>query len=247
MSPKFTKKPAKKNHKSQSKKTPKAASVQETAPVETPLEEVQEVEPEVPEVVQETAPVKKTTTKKSAKKAATEEVQETEPVKKTTPKKSAAPKKVAAPKKESVPKKEAAPKKAAAKKVSPKTQKGGDVEVDVEAAEKEKTIRSFKVQLPGNEDYTGRFTGWTPYQAANKALSRYFRSTTEPQPVVTFSIRESTRGSHHKIYTYEGMRVKLEKPVKYTIGGEGGEEIVKRHKNQLKKVKKADLTTNEEL
>jgi len=110
---------------------------------------------------------------------------------------------------------------------------------------KEKTIRSFKVQLPGKEEYTGRFTGWTPYQAANKALSRYFRSTEDPKPVVTFSIRESTRGSNHKVYTYEGHRVKLETPVSYTIGE--GNTIVKHHKNQLKKVKKADLAKKENL
>ncbi|ADO67271.1 hypothetical protein crov238 [Cafeteria roenbergensis virus] len=229
MSPKFTKKPAKKNHKSQSKKAlvQKDTPAQETAPVETPLEQP----------VQETAPVKKTTSKKVAKKptkkeateVAPEEVQETAPVKKTTSKKAA--------------KKEAAPKKVVSKKADSKTQKGGDEKV----VEKEKTIRSFKVQLPGNEDYTGRFTGWTPYQAANKALSRYFRSNDEPQPVVTFSIRESTRGSHHKVYTYEGLRVKLDKPVKYTIGGEDGTPIVKHYKNQLKKIKKAELSTNEEL
>ena len=145
----------------------------------------------------------------------------------------------------------AAPK--AAPKVAKATQKAGGKKaapakkvVQKAAGEKkEKTIRSFKVQLPGTEEYTGRFTGWTPYQAANKALSRYFRSSEDPKPVVTFSIRESTRGSNHKVYTYEGHRVKLETPVSYTIGE--GNTIVKHHKNQLKKVKKADLAKKENL
>lgn len=166
-----------------------------------------------------TTKVAKTTAPKVTKSAATKASKATQKAggKKATPAKKAAPTKKAAP----------------AKKVVQKAEK------------KEKTIRSFKVQLPGKEEYTGRFTGWTPYQAANKALSRYFRSTEDPKPVVTFSIRESTRGSNHKVYTYEGHRVKLETPVSYTIGE--GNTIVKHHKNQLKKVKKADLANKETL
>ena len=132
-----------------------------------------------------TTKVAKTTAPKVTKSAATKASKATQKAggKKATPAKKAAPTKKAAPAKKVV-------QKAAGEK-------------------KEKTIRSFKVQLPGKEEYTGRFTGWTPYQAANKALSRYFRSTEDPKPVVTFSIRESTRGSNHKVYTYEGHRVKL--------------------------------------
>lgn len=110
---------------------------------------------------------------------------------------------------------------------------------------KTKSVRSFKVNLPGTEEYSGRFTGSTPYQAANKALSKYFRTVEHPKPVITFSIKESTRGSKHNVYTYEGHRIKLETPVSYTIGE--GNTIVKHHKNQLKKIKKADLVNQESL
>jgi len=103
----------------------------------------------------------------------------------------------------------------------------------------ERRIRSFKVKLPGNEEFEGRFTGLTPYQAANKALSKYFRETKEPQVEITFSICESTRKSRKATYTYVGRRQKLESPVTYTI--QDGREIVKNFKNSLKKVKKSEI------
>lgn len=134
--------------------------------------------------------------------------------------------------------------KADKKPVAKKMAKTATPKVTQEAgAKKTKTVRSFKVQLPGTEEYTGRYTGSTPYQAANKALSKYFRTVEKPESVVTFSIRESTRGSKHGVYTYEGHRIKLETPVTYTIGD--GNTIVKNHKNQLKKVKKADMPKQE--
>ena len=145
--------------------------------------------------------------------------------------------KKAAPAKKPVTKK-ATPAKKAPAKTAAKTTKAA-IPAQEGGATKTKVTRSFKVQLPGSEEYSGRFTGSTPYQAANKALSKYFRVTEKPKSVVTFSIRESTRGSKHNVYTYEGHRVKLETPVTYTIGE--GNTITKHHKNQLKKVKKADL------
>jgi len=105
----------------------------------------------------------------------------------------------------------------------------------------EKHIRSFKVKLPGSESFEGRFTGLTPYQAANKALSKYFREGERTDNDVTFSICESTRKSKKSVYTYVGKRHQLEVPVKYTI--QDGREIVKNFKNTLKKVKKSENQT----
>ena len=102
-----------------------------------------------------------------------------------------------------------------------------------------KQIRSFKVQLPGAENYEGRFTGLTPYQAANKALSKYYRENKQPKKQIVFSIRESTRGSKRSTYTYNGRREKLKVPVEYAI--KDGRTIVKNFKNRLVKVKKGDL------
>ena len=104
----------------------------------------------------------------------------------------------------------------------------------------EKQVRSFKVQLPGAENYEGRFTGLTPYQAANKALSKYYRENKEPTKEIKFSIRESTRGSKRAVYTYNGRRDKLTVPVEYAI--KEGRTIIKNFKNHLVKVKKHDLT-----
>ena len=101
--------------------------------------------------------------------------------------------------------------------------------------------RSFKVKLPGNNEFIGRFTGLTPYQAANKALSKYFRGLeTEDNSQVNFSIRESTRGSKRHEYIYKGSRLKLDIPITYTIKSVLGDEriITKQYKNQLVKVKK---------
>lgn len=104
----------------------------------------------------------------------------------------------------------------------------------------EKHVRSFKVRLPGSENFEGRFTGLTPYQAANKALSKYFRAGDKTHGEVTFSICESTRKSKKSVYTYVGQRHRLADPVKYKI--QDGREIVKNFKNSLKKVKKTDTS-----
>ena len=98
--------------------------------------------------------------------------------------------------------------------------------------------------LPGSDKFEGRYTGLTPYQAANKALSKYYRENTENVSEITFSIRESTRGSKRTVYTYNGRREKLATPVEYTIKGKDGERtVVKEYKNRLTKVKKADVET----
>ena len=110
-----------------------------------------------------------------------------------------------------------------------------------------KSVRSFKVMLPGTDEFVGRFTGLTPYQAANKALSKYYRETSKPKKEIQFSIKESTRGSKRGTYTYNGARQKLSEPVKYTISSKDGEdrEIVKKFKNRLTKVKKSELAASE--
>jgi len=144
--------------------------------------------------------------------------------------------------------KKVAGKKAAAPKVekaakAPKVKKEVVADAEGEAEDDAKGIRSFKVQLPGSEDYSGRFTGLTPYQAANKALSKYFRENKQAKTEITFSIRESTRGSKRSTYTYNGKREKLVVPVKYSIKSSDGvaREITKEYKNKLIKVKKGDV------
>lgn len=105
-----------------------------------------------------------------------------------------------------------------------------------------KKTRSFKVKLPESEVYEGRFTGLTPYQAANKALSKYYRDHKSSGNEIVFSIRESTRGSKRLVYHYTGHRTKLEVPVEYVIkSGSENKVITKNFKNRLTKIKKAEL------
>ena len=134
-------------------------------------------------------------------------------------------------------------KKVATKKVTEAEALATEVAILATDAEEttDRRVRSFKVRLPGNEDFEGRFTGLTPYQAANKALSKYFRETEKPQVEITFSICESTRKSRKATYTYVGRRQKLDIPVTYKI--QDGREIVKNFKNSLKKVKKSEMVT----
>ncbi len=106
----------------------------------------------------------------------------------------------------------------------------------------QKKTRSFKVLLPNSEVYEGRFTGLTPYQAANKALSKYYRENSKAKKSIRFSIKESTRGSKRLVYHYNGHREKLAVPVEYAIkSGDETKVITKNYKNRLVKIKKAEL------
>jgi hypothetical protein len=192
------------------------------------------------------APVAKEVQSAGAKKTAPkkEPVKKEAAPKKEVNKKAVAPKKEAGVKKEAVPKKEVGAKKAAPKKtVAKKVEKEGEEEEDASGT------RSFKVQLPGDTDYTGRFTGLTPYQAANKALSKYFRcqDIASASSTIEFSIKESTRGSRRNTYNYTGARLKLETPITYTIKSVTGEDrvITKQYKNQLTKIKKNPVEAKE--
>lgn len=108
-----------------------------------------------------------------------------------------------------------------------------------------KPARSFKVKLPDSSVFEGRFTGLTPYQAANKALTKLYKLNKNKNlsKQVTFTIKESTRGSKKKEYTYNGNRTKLSTPVSYDITDSKGatKTITKQFKNTLTKVKLSDI------
>tara|TARA_A100001015_G_scaffold320070_1_gene445132 strand:- start:1796 stop:2323 length:528 start_codon:yes stop_codon:yes gene_type:complete len=145
---------------------------------------------------------------------------------------------VATAKKHSGVKKNASKKKTKAKAKT----KSSSKKVVKKVVKKERKVRSFKVQLPNSETYEGRFTGLTPYQAANKALSKYYRETKKSKKNVRFSIRESTRGSKRLVYHYNGHREKLKVPVEYVIKSNGENRVItKNFKNRLTKIKKAEL------
>jgi hypothetical protein len=203
----------------------------------TPTPEVVETTP-TPEVV-ETTPVKKSTGRKAVVKKELQAEKQAEKQVEKQAEKQAEKKQVVKSEKKQVGKLE---KKQVVKKVPVVKKEKVSESVDEEYQSDDDTkTRSFKVKLPGDDNFTGRFTGLTPYQAANKALSKYFRGLeNEDNSQVNFSIRESTRGSKRHEYVYKGSRLKLEKPITYTIKSVSGEErvITKQYKNQLIKVKK---------
>lgn len=110
-------------------------------------------------------------------------------------------------------------------------------------SEDKKRSRSFKVKEDSDSKSYGRYTGDSPYQAANKALSELIRkkkkegkSTTSK---INFTLVESTKGSKHREHQYIGKRLKLKTPITYET--KDGVTVVKKYKNELRKIKKADL------
>lgn len=121
------------------------------------------------------------------------------------------------------------------------------VEVEVENAdnasnddEKEVSgLRYFKLVYKGNT--SGRYSGRKPKQAANKAYSSVIKKEglQNGGGKIQFSIKECTRGSKQKRYTYDASRVKLDTPVEVNIVGADGKEknITYNYNNVLQKAK----------
>lgn len=125
-----------------------------------------------------------------------------------------------------------------------------DTSTEPESEDEVSNIRSFKVKLPDSDIFKGRFTGLTPYQAANKALSKFFRLNKNIlNTEIEFNICESTRKSKKTIYSYIGRRYKLDTPVKYEIKDSEGNtrEIIKNFKNSLRKIKKVNNSEKSEV
>lgn len=103
--------------------------------------------------------------------------------------------------------------------------------------------RTFKAMLPGETEYSGRFTGSTPYQAASKAVTKYHKLHKNNKKEIKFSIKESTQGSKKNVGHYFGQRVKQQNPVSYEVSDNGNTRVIsKDFKNVVKKIMKADLS-----
>jgi len=100
--------------------------------------------------------------------------------------------------------------------------------------------RTFKIKT-GEDEYRSRITGHTPKQAASKALTLIVNDAKANGKTVKgkvcFTIRETTRGGRGKEYCYQGEKVKLAEPTRYSIRSSGGgvKEIVNRYKNVIEK------------
>ena len=153
------------------------------------------------------------TTAKTATKPATKTVNKAvakKPVaKKTATKKAVAKKPVA---------KKTATKKAVAKKPVANKTTGGD-KVEDDGCKKS---RYFKV-VKDDGQTMGRFSGSKPKQAANKALTSILKELrTNNKPTVgefAFKIKECTRGSRCKEYSYVGQRKELDEPLEVPLKG----------------------------
>lgn len=89
---------------------------------------------------------------------------------------------------------------------------------------------------------TGRYSGNKPKQAANKALTAIIKRMDATDVIgkeIVFRIKECTRGSKQKIYTYTGFRQQLDKPMKVKIGiGDDEKFIEYKFTNKIKKYPK---------
>lgn len=100
--------------------------------------------------------------------------------------------------------------------------------------------RTFKIKLSDSE-FCSRITGNTPKQAASKALTLIVNQKKQGGKVlkgkIIFTIKETTRGSKGKEYTYQGEKVKLDKPTTYKIRSPNGDvkEIINRFRNVIEK------------
>ena len=199
--------------------------------------------------VETPAPAKTTTAKKEKKTTTKAAAAPATPAKTTTAKKAATKtteKKTA---------KKATEKKTATKKAATKTTKKtktventeeegnpGDrhfklITVDGEEVEKK---RGGRYTLPamtkkGNPNRRG------PKDLASKVFSQLCKGNKNVSEL-RFSIQETTRNSNHKVYTYVGNRIKLDKPQEYTVKDKSNNvrTIKKEFRNVLTAVKKAD-------
>lgn len=100
--------------------------------------------------------------------------------------------------------------------------------------------RTFKIKL-ADAEFCSRITGSTPKQAASKALTLLINQKKKAGKAqkgkLVFTIKETTRGSKGKEYSYQGEKVKLKTPTTYSIKSSNGEikTIVNKFKNVIEK------------
>lgn len=114
-------------------------------------------------------------------------------------------------------------------------------EGDVETGPKYRSFKSIYVNAEGTVVHEGRYCGIKPKQAACKALTGIYKSfKTSGKKTTTdikFGVVETTRGSRHKKYWYNGSRQKLASPVTVVIKKDDKvSNIVYNFNNVIKKI-----------
>jgi hypothetical protein len=136
--------------------------------------------------------------------------------------------------------------KKSSKKVKTETVAEPEVELvvaegDVETGPKHRSFKSIYVNAEGTVVHEGRYCGIKPKQAACKALTGIYKSfKTSGKKTTTdikFGVVETTRGSRHKKYWYNGSRQKLASPVTVVIKKDDKvSNIVYNFNNVIKKI-----------
>lgn len=93
-----------------------------------------------------------------------------------------------------------------------------------------------------NDTCFGRFRGRKPKQAACKAFTKLIKlfrgqNLEQDDQEFIFSIKEITRNSKKKSYTYTGSRIQFDRPCKVQIMSPNGErkDVIFRYKNCIKR------------
>ncbi|MBA42668.1 MAG: hypothetical protein CMF62_01490 [Magnetococcales bacterium] len=140
-----------------------------------------------------------------------------------------------------------APVKATPAKATPA--KEAPAKVEAQTGGVVKKDRYFKVIYGGGEAH-GRFSGSKPKQAANKALTSILKELKNEKKntkgKIDFQIRECTRGSKCKEYSYVGERRKLDQPLevqlKKVLDDSGKPKTIKyAYENVVRKAPKATV------
>lgn len=97
------------------------------------------------------------------------------------------------------------------------------------------TSRTFTIQNSCINVSGGRYKSSSPLKAAKKAATRLYKKAKNMPKYknirrITFTLRESTKGSDKKSYNYKAAQVKLSKPVVRVINDK---EIVNKFKIQI--------------
>jgi len=109
--------------------------------------------------------------------------------------------------------------------------------------------RYYKLIDPATGEACGRYAGQTPKHAASKAFTNLVKkekyesnNDNDSDQTIKFEIQECTRGSSHRIHSYEGKRTKLANPITLQIGhGDNTKTISIITKIKLKKLKNMKL------
>jgi hypothetical protein len=102
------------------------------------------------------------------------------------------------------------------------------------ATKPEKEYRSFTIQGSSIGFQGGSYISTSPSGAAKKAAKQLFKLVEkeeeykkyDDEKIIQFILRETTKGSKHKTYPYDGKKNKFPKPVELPIKDKNGNPLL---------------------